>query len=218
MAERIRVVVAEDEGLLRSTLAELLALQPDMEVAGEAADGEHALRVVAAQRPDVVLMDIQMPRMDGIAATARIREEAPETAVVILTNFEDEESVFGALKAGAIGYLLKSATMPEVTEAVRAARRGEGTLPPRLVSRVLAEFTRQAAFIERHHEVFSDLTRREMEILQKLASGARNREIAADLFLSERTVKNHVSAILAKLHVNTRTEAALLATKYGLSS
>jgi DNA-binding NarL/FixJ family response regulator len=197
--------VVEDEGLLRSTLAELLRLQPDMEVVGEGVDGEHGVKIAAAQRPDVVLTDIQMPRMDGIAATKTIKEALPETNIVVLTNFDDEEKVFGALKAGAIGYVLKSASLPEVAEAVRSAHRGEGVLPPQLVARVINEFTRQAAFLEKHHEVFSELTRREMEILQLLGSGARNREIAEKLFLSERTVKNHVSSILSKLHVNSHT-------------
>jgi len=209
-------MVVEDEGLLRNTLAELLRLQPDMEVVGEAVDGEHAVKIASAQHPDVVLADIQMPRMDGIAATRAIREMLPDTAVVILTNFEDDEKLFGALKAGAIGYVLKSASLPEVAEAIRSAKQGEGVLPPQLVARVLSEFSRQSAFLEKHHEVSSELTRREMEILQRLGSGARNREIAEALFLSERTVKNHVSSILSKLHVNSRTEAALLASKYGL--
>jgi DNA-binding NarL/FixJ family response regulator len=214
--ERIRVVLIEDESLLRSTLAELLRLQPDMDVVGEAADGEQGAKVVCFQKPDVVLTDVQMPNMDGIEMTRRIREAGVESAVVVLTNFDDDEKVFGALKAGAIGYVLKSATLPEVVEAVRAAARGEGVLPPSLVSRVLTEFTRQASFLEKHKEVFAELTKREVEILEMLGRGKRNRDIAEELFLSERTVKNHVSSILSKLHVNTRTEAALIANRYGL--
>jgi DNA-binding NarL/FixJ family response regulator len=214
--EPIRVLLVEDERLLRSTLAELLALQPDMAVVGEAEDGEHGVRVALAQRPDVALMDLRMPRMDGVAATKAIREALPETAVVALTQADDEESLFAMLKAGAIGYVLKSAAMPEVADAIRSAHRGEGALPPALVARVLAEFARQSTALEERSAVFADLTRREMEILQALGSGARNRDIAETLFLSERTVKNHVSAILSKLHVNTRTEAALLAARYGI--
>jgi len=215
--DRIRVLVIEDEALLRSTMAELLRLQPDMEVVGEAVDGEHGVKIAEAQKPDVVLTDIVMPRMDGIEATHRIKEMRPETAVVVLTSFDSDEKVFDALKAGAIGYLLKSAAMPEVVEAIRSASRGEGVLPPALVRRVMQEFARQSTVLEKHREVFAELTRREMEILEMVGHGARNREIAEALFLSERTVKNHVSSILSKLQVNSRTEAALLANKYGLS-
>lgn len=215
--DTIRVLVIEDESLLRSTMCELLRLQPDMEVVGEAVDGEHGVKIAAAQTPDVVLTDIVMPGMDGIEATHRIREMRPETAVVVLTSYDSDEKVFDALKAGAIGYLLKSAAMPEVVEAIRSAYRGEGILPPALVSRVMQEFARQSTVLEKHKEVFTELTRREMEILEMVGHGARNREIAEKLFLSERTVKNHVSSILSKLQVNSRTEAALLANKYGLS-
>lgn len=212
----IRVLLIEDETLLRSTLAELLRLQPDIEVVGEAVDGEHGVKIALAQKPDVVLSDIQMPRMDGIEAARAIRDALPETAIVILTNFDDDDRLFGALKAGAIGYVLKSASLPEIADAIRAARRGEGTLPPTLVTNVLSEFSRQAGILQKHHEVFSELTRREAEILELLGKGMRNRDIADALFLSERTVKNHVSAILSKLHVNSRTEAALLARQAGL--
>lgn len=214
--DSIRVLLIEDEALLRTTLAELIQMQPDMEVVGQAVDGEHGVKVAGAQRPDVVLSDIQMPTMDGIEAARRIRETLPETAVVMLTSFDDDERLFGALKAGATGYVLKSASMPEILEAIRAAKRGEGVLPPTLVTNVLTEFSRQASVLQKHHEIFSELTRREMEILELLGKGRRNREIADALFLSERTVKNHVSAILSKLHVNSRTEAALLAKQAGM--
>jgi DNA-binding NarL/FixJ family response regulator len=214
--DSIRILLIEDEALLRGTLAELLQMQPDMEVVGQAVDGEHGVKIATAQLPDVVLTDIQMPRMDGIEAARRIRESLPATAVVMLTNYDDDERLFGALKAGATGYVLKSASMQEVVDTVRAAHRGEGVLPPALVTNVLAEFSRQATVLQKHHEVFTELTRREMEILEHLGKGRRNREIAESLFLSERTVKNHVSAILSKLHVNSRTEAALLARQAGL--
>jgi DNA-binding NarL/FixJ family response regulator len=212
----IRVILVEDERLLRDTLSEVLALQGDVEIVGEAGDGEQAVRVAVAQQPDVILMDVRMPRMDGIAATRAIREAAPRAAVVALTQCDDDDTLFGMLKAGAVGYLLKTAEVPEVVEAVRAASRGEGALPSALAGRLVAEFARQARVLEDRTAVFADLTRREMEILEALGTGARNREIADSLFLSERTVKNHVSAILAKLHVNSRTEAALIASRYAL--
>lgn len=215
--EPIRIEVIEDDSLLRETMTALLEMQPDFQVVGQAGDGELGVKVALAQRPDVVLTDIAMPVMDGIEAARRIRETLPETAVVMLTNYDAEEMLFDALKAGAIGYVLKSAGLPEVTEAVRAAHRKEGVLPPRFVARVMQEFARQASFLEKHKEVFAGLTRREVEILEQIGRGVRNKEIAERLFISERTVKNHVSAILAKLQVNSRTEAALLANKYGLS-
>ena len=212
--DKIRIVIAEDDTMLRTTMAELLRLQPEMEVVGEAVDGDHAQKVCAAQKPDVLLTDINMPGVDGVEATRALRASLPEVRVVVLTNHDEDHIVFDALKAGAIGYVLKTAAMPEVLEAVRSAARGEGRLDPSLVPRVLAEFSRQAAALQTHQEVFADLTRREREILEFIGAGRRNKEIAETLFLSERTVKNHVSAVLSKLHVNSRTEAALIATRY----
>jgi DNA-binding NarL/FixJ family response regulator len=209
-------MLVEDERLLRDTLSEVLALQPDIEVVGEAGDGEQALRIAGVQQPDVILMDVRMPRMDGIATTRAMREAAPRAAVIALTQCDDDDTLFAMLKAGAVGYVLKTADVPEVLEAVRAASRGEGALPPPLVGRLVAEFARQSRVLEDRAAVFAELTRREVEILQALGTGARNREIAESLFLSERTVKNHVSAILGKLHVNSRTEAALIANRYDL--
>lgn len=213
----IRVLLAEDQRTLRESLAESLSLQPDLEVVAQAGNGQQALDLARVQRPDVVLTDINMPVMDGITATRRLKEELPETAVVILTIYGDDDNLFNALKAGAVGYILKDASTAEVAEAIRSAHRGEGALPAPLVSRVLKEFGRLSTSLEEHRQVFADLTRREVEVLEMLGAGCRNREIAEKLFITERTVKNHVSAILSKLQVNTRTEAALLATRYGLT-
>ncbi len=215
--DRIRLVVAEDETVVRYAISQLLDAEADIEVVAQAANGEAAVVLARERRADVVLMDLQMPKMDGIAATRQIRQEQPECAVVVLTVHEDDEHVFEALKAGASGYVLKDAPPAQTLEAIRAAARGEAFLPPALVSRVLAEFGRISRARAAAREVFAQLTRRELEILGLLGQGLRNREIAAGLYISEKTVKNHVSNILSKLQVNDRTEAALLADRHGLT-
>ncbi|HEY3284035.1 MAG TPA: response regulator transcription factor [Armatimonadota bacterium] len=215
--ERIRVLIAEDQRGLRENLVVSLGLQPDMEVVAQAGDGEQALKLARYQKPDVMLTDLGMPVMDGIEATRRVRQELSATAVVVLTVFDDDERLFSALKAGALGYILKDATIEEVAEAIRGVHRGEGILHPPLVGRVMAEFARVSHALQRHRDALAELTHREVEILELLGQGRRNREIAGRLFITERTVKNHVSAILSKLEVNSRTEAALLANRYGLA-
>lgn len=214
---RIRLLVAEDETVVRYALAQLLGAEEDIEVVAEAPNGEAAVVLARDREPDVILMDLQMPKMDGITATRQIREELPGCAVVVLTNYHDDEHVFEAIKAGASGYVLKSAPPEETLEAIRAAARGEGFLQASLVSRVLDEFSRVSRMREAAKEVFAELTRREMEVLEQLGQGLRNREIAERLFISEKTVKNHISSIFAKLQVNDRTEAALLAARHGLT-
>lgn len=212
----IRLVIAEDENLFRTTLAELLSRDPDLQIVASVRDGRAALIESLGQHPDVVLTDLRMPTMDGIELTRRIREEVPGTRVVILTAYDDDDNLFAALKAGAIGYVLKDATPEEVTAAIHAAHQGQGFLSPGLVARVVQEFARTDRLARGQRALFAQLTRREMEVLELLASGMRNRQIAEKLFLSEKTVRNHISAILGKLHANDRTEAALIAARHGL--
>jgi DNA-binding NarL/FixJ family response regulator len=213
----IRILLAEDDSLLRRSLAELLQLEPDFRLVGQAATGAQAVAEAERTRPDVVLMDLQMPQMDGIEATRRLRAAHPETEVVILTKFGDDENVFAAIKAGAIGYLLKDAGLDEIRASIRVAHQKEGSLSPALVARVLKEFGRLSTAARENRALFAELTRREVEVLELLGAGLRNRAIAEKLFLSEKTVRNHVSSILQKLQLNDRTEAALLAQKHGLA-
>lgn len=213
-----RIIIAEDEGILRSTLAELLGRETDLEIAATAGNGRDALIEALAHRPHVVLTDLQMPRMDGIELIREVRGQLPDTAVVVLTVFDDDDNLFAALKTGAIGYVLKDATLDQIAGAIRAARGGEGFLSAGLVARVVREFNRIDTMARGQRKLFAQLTRREMEVLELLAGGLRNRQIAARLELAEKTVRNHISAILGKLHANDRTEAALIAARHGLGS
>lgn len=213
---KIRLLVADDESVLRHALANLLAMTEGVEIVGEAADGDEAVELAVARQADVVLMDIGMPRCDGIAATRRLAERAPNIKVLILTIYADDDRVFRALQAGARGYLLKDAGPDEIVRAVRAVRDGEGILHPGLVGRVIREFTRVTERDPAREHRFSELTAREREVLDLLARGLRNQDIAAHLAIAEKTVKHHISSILSKLEVNHRTEAAVLASRLGL--
>jgi DNA-binding NarL/FixJ family response regulator len=214
---KIRLVIAEDETIVRCALAQLLAREKDFEVVAQAADGEAAADLARRHRPDVVLMDLGMPRMDGLAAARQIKQDLPACAIVVLTIHHDDEHLFAAIKAGASGYVLKDAPPEHTVEAIRAAARGEGFVGPSLVKRLLAEFARISQLRTAAKQTFAELTRREMEVLELLGTGLRNKEIAERLFVSEKTVKNHITSIFLKLHVNDRTEAALLAARHGLS-
>ncbi len=213
----IRLLIAEDETVVRYALAQLLGAEEDIEVVGEAADGREAVALARQRKPDVVLMDLDMPHMDGITAARTVKEELPECAIVVLTVHSDEDKVFDAIKAGASGYMLKASPPEQTLEAIRAAARGEGFLHPELVGNVMDEFARISRLRAAAKEVFQELTRRELEVLELLGKGLRNREIAEQLHISPKTVKNHVSNILFKLHVNDRTQAAVLAARHGLT-
>jgi NarL family two-component system response regulator LiaR len=215
-SDKIRLIVAEDDGVLRRSIVELLRLEDDLHVVSDVADGEDAVAQAAVLKPDVVLADIEMPRMTGIEATRRIRKLLPDTQVVVLTKFGDDENVFSAIKAGAAGYVLKDAGLDEIAGVIRAAAAGEGFLSPALVSRVMAEFNRVSKSALHNRKLFAELSRREVEVLECIAAGMRNSQIADKLSLAEKTVKSHVGAILKKLHVNDRTEAAIVAREGGI--
>ena len=210
---RIRVLIADDQSLFREGLRAVLSADPELEIVGEAANGEEALSTCARLRPDVVLMDLKMPVLDGIAATRRLATQQPRCKVVVLTTFDDDEAIFEGLRAGACGYLLKDAPSTRLGEAIRAAARGESFLVPSVASKVIAELSRLRA---RPSAPGSLVTARELEVLRHLGRGASNKEIAAALFVTEGTVKNHVTSIFEKLGVQSRTEAAIRAKELGV--
>lgn len=216
----IRVLLVDDQALFCEGLRTLLDLQPDIEVVGEANNGREAIECVARAAPDVVLMDMQMPVLDGVAATRDIRAHHPNTQVIVLTTFDDDEYVFEALRAGAVGYLLKDVASDRLAEAIRCAARGESFLQPSVAAKVVAEFTRLAdaphARARANQALVEPLSDRELEILRLVATGASNKEIAATLVIAEGTVKNHVTNILGKLGVRDRTQAALKVKELGL--
>jgi DNA-binding NarL/FixJ family response regulator len=214
---RVRVLLVDDQALFREALATLLSVRGEVDVVGQAGDGREALEQAAALQPDVVLMDLHMPVLDGIAATRRLRVEQPGTRVLALTTFDDDEDVFAALRAGAVGYLLKDVSGDRLVEALLAAARGESVLQPSVAARVVA---RVAALPDdgprRPQPLVVPLSDRELAVLGLLAEGGSNREIAAALFLAEGTVKNHVTNVLAKLGARDRTQAALRGRELGI--
>lgn len=213
----IRILIADDQALFREGLHTLLSVQPEFEVVGEAANGEEATRMAVNLQPKVVLMDVRMPILDGVAATRWLRASLPDCKVIVLTTFDDDDYVFEGLRAGAVGYLLKDAPSEKLFEAIRAAARGESFLQPSVAAKVVAEFARLAEQAPvRPQPLSNPLSEREMEILRLMANGATNRQIAGQLVIAEGTVKNHVTSILGKLGVNDRTQAALKAKELGL--
>jgi DNA-binding NarL/FixJ family response regulator len=211
-ASPVRVLLVDDQALFREALATLLGVRPEIEIVGEAGDGHAALEQAARLRPDVVLMDLHMPVLDGIAATRRLRVEQPGIRVLALTTFDDDEDVFAALRAGAVGYLLKDVASDRLVEALLAAARGESVLQPSVAARVVARFAQLPDDAPRRPQpLVVPLSDRELEVLRLLAEGGSNREIAGALFLAEGTVKNHVTNVLAKLGARDRTQAALRA-------
>lgn len=209
--KQIRLMIAEDQSVIRKALAALLALEADITVVATAADGEQAVSAALAYAPDVVLMDLKMPRMDGIAATRAILAKSPSIGVIMLTTFDADELVFEAVSAGAQGYLLKDAEEAEILSAIRAAARGEPRLSPSIAAKILGEFRRVRTPSKSSLEDEEPLTEREKDVLNHVAAGKGNREIAREMGLAEGTVKNHVSTILAKLHLRSRTELAIRA-------
>ncbi|MEO8322888.1 MAG: response regulator transcription factor [Actinomycetota bacterium] len=202
---RYRVVLIDDHDLLRRGIRTMLESEPDLEVVGEASDGSEALNLVESTLPDVVLIDVIMPNMDGIEATKEIKDTFPKVGVVVLSGHDERQFIFDALKAGASGYLLKTAELDEVIATVKSVARGEAKLDPALASQVLTEFqTYQRADVS---EVYQPLTPREKEILQLMSDGLPNKTIASRLNISERTVTTHVANIYSKLHVNNRVSA-----------
>jgi DNA-binding NarL/FixJ family response regulator len=213
----IRILIADDQALFREGLRTLLSTKPEVEVVGEAANGAEAVNLVAQTNPAVVLMDLRMPVLDGIQATARIRERFPDVPVLVLTTFEDDANLFGALRAGAAGYLLKDVSSETLLAAIQAATRGESFLQSTVTGRVVAAFNRlMAPGSARPEALVVGLSPREREILTQVSAGASNKEIADRLCLAEGTVKNHVTNILAKLDVRDRTQAAIRARELGL--
>lgn len=225
MANTIRVLIADDHALLREGLRKILELEDDIEVIGEAVDARDVIEKTQELRPDVVLMDINMPEGGGLAATRAIRENHPEVDVVVLTIHDDEEYVVELVNAGAKGYLLKDVDPSRLVDAIRRVRGGEAFIPTNLMTRVFRQFHRRATeaappppsvSIQRRSSGHELLTERELEILQQIVDGHTNKEIAQTLFISEKTVKNHVTNILRKLDLSDRTQAAVFAIRNGL--
>lgn len=204
----IQILIADDHAVVRQGLGMFLRLDPELEIVGEAADGAEALRLAHELKPDIVLMDLVMPVMDGIEATSRIRRELPDTEVIALTSVLEGASVTNAVRAGAIGYLLKNTKAEDLVRAIRAAAQGQVQLAPEAAARLLNEVRAPTAP--------DDLTERETDVLRLLAQGKSNKEIAQQLSIGEKTVKTHVSNILGKLGVLSRTQAALYALRKGL--
>jgi DNA-binding NarL/FixJ family response regulator len=210
----VRVLVVDDQRLIRDSIAALLSIQDGIAVVGTAADGLAAVARATELAPDVVLMDVRMPGIDGVEAAARVIRALPQCRVLMLTTFDDEEYVVRALRAGATGYLLKDRPAPELAEAVRLAHQGIAQLDPAAVARMMTALDRTAQAAAEPADV--PLTSREIEVLRLVATGATNREIAGSLFLSEGTVKNHVSRILNRLGLRDRTQAAVYARTHRL--
>jgi DNA-binding NarL/FixJ family response regulator len=222
-APRVRILIAEDQALVRRGTTVLLSMEPDMEVVGQACDGIEAVTMAALLHPDVVLMDLHMPRQGGVAATREITRSLPGTQVLVLTTLDDDETVFEAVRAGAHGYLLKDVSEQELLETIRALRRGESRLTPQIARKVMDQFRRlaessdylpdAASAVQKRRSVTESLNDKEEKILRLIADGMSNRQIANAMFLAEGTVKNYVSRIMEKLHANTRTALAVISAK-----
>ena len=209
----IRILIAEDHAVVRQALSVMLGMESDVMVVGEAVDGEQAVTLCQEVDPDLVLMDVRMARMDGVEATRRIREKCPDTNILILTGFGDEEILLQAVEAGAHGFLLKDASNDEVVEAIHRLVKGESLVTPSMLRRLLDEIAHRHEELQPTHD---QLTPREMEVLQALARGLRNEDIARELVISEKTVKTHLTSIFSKLQVEGRSQAIIYAIRHGL--
>jgi two-component system, NarL family, response regulator LiaR len=214
MSNPIRILITDDHVVVRRGTQALLATEPEIEVVGEAKNGEEAVAKALQLQPDVILMDLEMPIMDGIEAIRRITASRPEARVLVLTSFATDDKVFPAIKAGALGYLLKDSSPDELIRAIRQVHRGESSLHPTIARKLLQEMSRPS----QKPPTEDPLTDREVEVLKLVAQGRSNQEIADELVISEATVRTHVSNILGKLHLASRTQAALYALKEGLAS
>jgi DNA-binding NarL/FixJ family response regulator len=213
----IRVLVADDQALVRGGFRSILETQPDIDVVGEAEDGHEAVELAAATSPDIVLMDIRMPRLDGIAATSAILASATGTKVLILTTFDLDDYVYDSLAAGASGFLLKDAGPEQLTEAIRVVAAGDALLAPSVTRRLLAEFAQVRPRDTAPPPAFEELTPRELEVFRLIARGLSNAEVAQELIVSETTVKTHVARVLMKLGLRDRVQAVVLAYESGLA-
>ena len=211
---KMKVIICDDQAIVRDGLEMLLKLEADIEVVGTAEDGAEAVEMVAKESPDLVLMDLKMPVMNGVEATRQIRARYPEVKVLVLTTYDDDEWVFDAINAGASGYLLKDTPRDEVVKVIRGTVSGKVYLDPSVAGRVLEQLSNQST--QPLTMITDKLTEREIEVLRLLAKGLNNKDIAERLFLSEGTVRNHVSTILSKLGVSDRTQAAVIALQHGL--
>jgi DNA-binding NarL/FixJ family response regulator len=216
MPETVRVLLVDDQRLMREGLRTLLELEPGIEVVGEAGNGEEALAAYERLRPDVVLMDVRMPVMDGVEATRRLLARFPAARIIILTTFDDDEYVFEGLRGGALGYLLKDVSVHDLVEAIHTVMAGGVLIEPSVARKVVAELARLRPPTPTPTRLAEPLSEREREVLQLLAEGLTNREIAERLFLAEGTVKNYVTTILGKIGARDRTQAALRAHELGL--
>jgi two-component system, NarL family, response regulator LiaR len=213
MSESISVLLVDDHAMVRQGVKAFLITQPDLSVVGEAGSGAEAVSLAAQSIPDVILMDLIMPDMDGVEAARRIKQVSPRSQIVVLTSYHEDEHIFPALKAGALSYILKDVSAEELAAAVRKAAAGEAVLHPRVAARVIKELQGKR---EENLNPFTGLSERELEVLKLIADGMSNAEMAAKLVLSEKTIKGHVSNILSKLHLADRTQAAVYAWREGV--
>lgn len=213
MTDAIRLLIADDHAVVRKGLRTLFMSEGDLELVGEAADGIEAVLKARALKPDVILLDMLMPRLDGLGAIQQIKQENPAARIMILTSFAEDDKVFPAIKAGALGYLLKDASPEQLVQAIRDVHHGKSSLDPTVALKLIREINRPAV----SSTLSEPLSERELEVLKLVAQGCTNQEIADQLVISERTVGNHIGAILGKLHLANRTQAALYALREGLA-